>query len=108
MMIYLQEKESNYQYVKILQHDQRQHFGYVLSAMKNNQVEEGVAYLEELMQDAPFGKLEATNNFAISSTLSFKSEKMKENQIKLLPAIDVPEQMHINDVDLCVFGKPLR
>jgi len=99
---YLQERESNYQYVKILQHDQRQHFGYVLSAMKNNQIEEGVAYLEELMQGAPFGKLEATNNFAINSVLSFKSEKLKEKQIVLASAIEVPEQVHVSDVDLCI------
>lgn len=99
---YLQEREANYQHGKVLQHDQRQHFGYLLSAMENNRIEEGITYVKTLIQDVFLGKPEATNNFVINSILSIRSEKMRENEITLLSEIEVPEQVHVNDVDFCI------
>jgi len=99
---HLQEREASYQHSKILQHDQSQHFSYLLSVMEDNQITEGVTYLKELMHDAPFSNQEVTENFAINSMLSFKNERIRNNQIVLASTIEVPEQVHVSDVDLCI------
>jgi len=98
---YIQEKELDCHEGKVREHNQAMQFNYLLDAMESNQLDDGIAYLKQLIQDTPADRLNMTNNLAIGSVLNHRHEYMKENQIRLTSLIEVPECMHINDVDLC-------
>ena len=99
---YLQEKEADYKAQQILKHDQSQHFNFMLNAIENNQTEDAAAYLKQLMQSTSSGGVNAGNNLAVGSVLSYKYESIKESQIELTSLIEVPDRMKIDDVDVCI------
>jgi len=105
---YFHERELDYQRGKVLEHDQKQQFNYLLNAMENDQIEDGIAYLKQQMQDVFLSRLEMTDNLAINSVLNHKHQVISESQIKMRSLIEVPKHVHINDVDLCIiFGNLL-
>ncbi|MCL2746366.1 MAG: hypothetical protein FWE48_04675, partial [Coriobacteriia bacterium] len=99
---YLQEKEADHLYSKMVQHDQKQHFIYLLHALEENQVEKGISYLRDILQDIPTEGLLKTDNLVIDSLINSKREQLKRSRIELALSINVPERIGVDDVDFCI------
>jgi len=99
---YLQEREADYLSSKVLKHDQRQHLVYLLQALEESQVEKSISYLKDMLQDIPLAKIAKSNNLVIDSLLNYKHGRIERAGIELVTSIEVPQQVNVNDVDLCI------
>jgi len=99
---YLQEREIDHLSSKILKHDHRQHLIYLLQALEESQVEKSISYLKDMLQDIPLAKVARSNNLVIDSLLNYKHGQIERAGIELVTSIEVPQQVNVSDVDLCI------
>jgi len=99
---YLQEKEASYLHGKTLEHDQKQHLIYLLNALEEEKVKEGISYLQHMLKDVSVDKVIRSNNLVVDALLNYTSEQMRKSQIELVASIEVPARVSIADVDFCI------
>ena len=99
---YLQEKEANYLYEKTLKHDQKQHLIYLLNALEEEKAQEGISYLQRMLEDISAGEIIKSNNLVVDALLNYTNEQMRRNQIELVASVEVPQYVSIADVDFCI------
>ncbi len=91
-------------------HDMHHHNAVIMGLLQNNDVSNLKSYMKSFdeMLDAYYDNTYCANPI-INSLLNFYANRAKEENIKTMFHISVPEQLKIDNIDLtCVFGNVLE
>lgn len=98
---YYQEVEASQQTVRGLRHDMKNHLNIISTLLRQKEYEKTDKYLDELNENfAPSAKAYCPNS-TVNAVLNVKEQAAAEHNISCKFQVDLPEALHIDDVDLC-------
>lgn len=94
--------------IKKFRHDSSHHFTALKGFFANQQIQDGLKYIEKISDDLEQTELVDTGNTAFDAIISTKKVLAESKNIKFNLQIQIPEKIQVDAVDLCViFGNAL-
>lgn len=94
--------EQNFEELKQLRHDMRNHFAYMDVLLQQGEYDEARKYFSVLSEDVvvPPGYLDCGNS-ALNAILHFERTRAAAHEVELVSRIAVPRELRIEEQDLC-------
>lgn len=94
--------------IKKFRHDSSHHFTALKGFFANQQIQDGLEYIEKISDDLEQNELVDTGNTAFDAIISTKKALAESKNIEFALQIQIPEKIQVDAVDLCViFGNAL-
>lgn len=98
---YYQEVEAGQQAVRGLRHDMKNHLNIVSTLLRQKDYENADKYLNELNDNFAPSTNAYCPNSTVNAVLNVKEQAAIDHDISCTFQVDLPEALHIDDVDLC-------
>lgn len=94
--------------IKKFRHDISHHFTALKGFFTNQQIEDGLTYIDKINSDLENTEIVDTGNTAFDAIISTKKALAESKNIEFALQIQIPEKLKVDAVDLCViFGNSL-
>ena len=94
--------------IKKFRHDISHHFTALKGFFANQQIEDGLTYIEKINDSLEHTEIVDTGNTAFDAIISTKKALAESKNIEFTLQIQIPEKLKVDAVDLCViFGNSL-
>ena len=94
--------------IKKFRHDISHHFTALKGFFANQQIEDGLTYIEKINDSLEHTEIVDTGNTAFDAIISTKKALAESKNIEFTLQIQIPEKLNVDAVDLCViFGNSL-
>ena len=94
--------------IKKFRHDSSHHFTALKGFFANQQIQDGLKYIEKISDDLELTEIVDTGNTAFDAIISTKKALAESKNIKFDLQIQIPEKLQVDAIDLCViFGNAL-
>lgn len=94
--------------MKKFRHDSSHHFTALKGFFANQQIQDGLKYIEKISDDLELTEIVDTGNTAFDAIISTKKALAESKNIEFTIQIQIPENLKVDAVDLCViFGNAL-
>ena len=94
--------------IKKFRHDISHHFTALKGFFTNQQIEDGLTYIEKINDSLEHTEIVDTGNTAFDAIISTKKALAESKNIEFTIQIQIPEKLKVDAVDLCViFGNSL-
>ena len=94
--------------IKKFRHDISHHFTALKGFFANQQIEDGLTYIDKINSDLENTEIVDTGNTAFDAIISTKKALAESKNIEFTLQIQIPEKLNVDAVDLCViFGNSL-
>lgn len=94
--------KSSIEEIRLARHDLRHHFTRLSAMAADGDLEKIKLYLSTVQNNIPNLEIHCSNNRAVDSVMGHYCALAHRDGIPILPRIDLPEKLPIDDMDICL------
>lgn len=99
-----EEREESYRQTRILRHDLKDHLIALNSLLKEGRIPEAEMEIEKMLEENSLNGhgMAETGNLALDALVNYKNSSASSRGIQMKCLLDVPSDLFVEGVDLCV------